>query len=204
MSRALRQQNLWPASPYARFLWLAFGLWEDIHTLTEVSKLSNQAETRLAIARHVLIDFDSLDELLKEFHEHIKKEELSKLNPQDRERLTAAFGNYHRTVQPHRKMLKDIRNNLGSHRTGMPWSKAPQSGVASQDEWGKWEQFLVSLENECDLAKWLGVFNAAQVLLNVLKDFNLDAWYSWPEDGQIRFYTPLMPPGYYPRGESSE
>ena len=204
MSRVLREQDVWPASSYARFLWLAFGLWEDIHALVDAYKASTQTETRLIIARHVLIDLDSLDELLKEFHDHIKKEELTRLKPDDQERIDSAFNSYHRTVQPRRDLLKNIRNNLGSHRTGMPWAKAPQSGVTSPNEWGRWEQFLISLENECDLTKWVEVFSAAYGLLSLLKDFNLDAWYSIPEDGQIKFYMPILSPGYYPQGQASE
>lgn len=205
MSLEARQQGPWPASSYARFLWLAFGLWKDIQELADVYKASSQAETRLVIARHTIVDFDSLDELIKEFHDHIKQEELNRLNPSDRQRLTNAFGNYHRKVQPHRELLKKIRNNLGSHRTGLPWSKAPQSGVTSADEWGKWEQLLVSLEDECDLTKWILIFNAAHELLYLLKDFNLDAWYSGgPGVGAIQFVMPLLPPGYYPTKEPSD
>jgi hypothetical protein len=152
------------------------------------------------LARHVLVDFDSLGELLREFYDHIKREELDKLSPPDAEKILSAFGDYHRAVQPYRQSLKEIRNNLGSHRTGEPWRKAPDSGVTSPEEWGKWEQYLAELEGCCDLTRWLSVLNAALELLNLLKDFNLDAWYSWPEDGNIRFYMPLLPPGYYPQG----
>lgn len=204
MSRALRQQDAWPASSYTRFLWLAFGLWEDIHALVDTYKSSSQKEARLVIARHVLIDFDSLDELLKEFHDHIKKEELTKLQSDDQNRISSGFNSYHRAVQPHRERLKDIRNNLGSHRTGKPWVKAPQSGVTASNQWGKWEQFLISLENECDLAKWLEVFDAAYGLLSLLQDYNLDAWYSIPEDGKITFSMPILPRGYYPQESSPE
>lgn len=73
MSRMLRQQDTWPASSYARFLWLAFSLWEDIHTLVDIYKSADNEETGLVISRHTLVDFDELDELLKEFLEHIKK-----------------------------------------------------------------------------------------------------------------------------------
>ncbi len=202
MSRALRQQDMWPASSYARFLWLSFGLWEDIHALVDVYKISDQKETRLVIARHAIVDFDSLDELIKEFHEHAKNEEFSRLKLDDQEKITTAFISYHRTVQPQRELLKKIRNYLGSHRTGMPWLKVPQSGVTLPDEWGKWEQLLSSLEDECDLTKWKDIFNAAYVLLNILKDFNLDAWYSWPDGEEIQFYLPILPPGYYPTKET--
>ncbi len=201
MSRVLREQDMWPASSYARFLWLAFGLWEDIHALADIYKASNQEETRLVIARHVIIDFDSLDELIGEFHEHIKSYELNKLQPDDQSKMKAAFSNYHRTVQPQRELLKKIRNNLGSHRTGIPWLKAPSSGVISPNEWGKWEQLLSSLESECDLNKWKDTFNAARELINTLKNFNLDAWYSWPDGGEIQFFMPVLPSGYYPENK---
>ena len=80
----------------------------------------------------------------------------------------------------------------------MPWIKAPQSGVESPNEWGKWEQFLVSLESECELERWREIFQAAFELMDLLQHFNLDAWYSIPEDGQIQFFMPVLPPGYYP------
>ncbi|HKZ01235.1 MAG TPA: hypothetical protein VJ180_03290 [Pyrinomonadaceae bacterium] len=204
MSRIFRQQDAWPASSYARFLWLAFGLWEDIFALVDTYKSSTQPESRLVIARHVLVDFDSLDELLKEFHDHIKKEELTKLQPDDQNRMNTAFSSYHRAIQPHRDLLKNIRNNLGSHRTGMPWVKAPQSGITTPNEWGRWEHFLISLENECDLAKWSGVFRAAYDLLIVLQDFNLAAWYRISEDGKFVSSMPVLPPGYYPIEAPSE
>ena len=167
-------------------------------------KSSTQPESRLVIARHVLVDFDSLDELLKEFHDHIKKEELTKLQPDDQNRMNTAFSSYHRAIQPHRDLLKNIRNNLGSHRTGMPWVKAPQSGITTPNEWGRWEHFLISLENECDLAKWSGVFRAAYDLLIVLQDFNLAAWYRISEDGKFVSSMPVLPPGYYPIEAPSE
>jgi hypothetical protein len=198
MSRILRQQGMWPASSYSRYLWLSFGLWEDIIELVGLYKVSMKDEARVVLARHILVDFDTLDELIKEYHDHIKKEELTKLSPEDQERMINAFDCYHRIVQPHRRLLKKIRNNLGSHRTGMPWQKAPDSGVDSSNEWGKWEQFLSSLEKECDLEKWKDIFNSAYVLLNILKNFNLDAWYKWPVDGEIQFFLPILPPGYYP------
>jgi len=199
MSKVLRQQDMWPASSYARFLWLSLGLWEDILALVDAYKTIDRKEAQLVIARHAIVDFDSLDELLKEFHDYIKSEELSRLQPEDQKKMTTAFGSYHRTVQPQRELLKKIRNNLGSHRTGMPWLKAPQSEVTSSDEWGKWEQFLSSLEDECELTKWKDTFNAAYELLKLLKDFNLDAWYSWPDGGEIQFFMPILPPGYYPK-----
>ncbi|HAE60615.1 MAG TPA: hypothetical protein DCG54_14205 [Anaerolineae bacterium] len=198
MSRIFRQQDAWPASSYARFLWLAFGLWEDIYALVNTYKSSTQLECRLVIARHVLIDFDSLDELLKEFHDHIKNEELTKLQPDDQNRMNTAFSHYHRAVQPHRELLKNVRNNLGAHRTGMPWVKASQNEITTPNEWGKWEHFLISLENECNLIKWSGVFLAAYDLLVLLQDFNLAAWYRISEDGEIMFSFPVLPPGYYP------
>lgn len=204
MSRIFRQQDAWPANSYARFLWLAFGLWEDLYALVDVYKSSTQSESRLVIARHVLSDFDSLDDLLKEFHEHIKKEELTKLMTDDQNRMNTGFGDYHRSLQPHRELLKNIRNNVGSHRTGMPWVKAQQSGITNQKQWGKWEHFLISLENECDLAKWSVVFRAAYSLLILLWDFNLAAWYSIQGDGRIIFSRPVLPPGYYPEDSSSE
>ena len=76
MIRNLRRQGPWPANSYARFLWLAIGLWEGILALADVYRSSSDDETRLVLAFHVLGDFDSLDELLREFHNHIKREEL--------------------------------------------------------------------------------------------------------------------------------
>ncbi len=199
MSRELRRQGQWPANSYARFLWLAFGLYEEIHALADVYRSSNDGETRLVLARHVLGDFDSLDELLHEFHDYIKRKELDKLSPADGKKIRSAFLDYHRAVQPSRQSLKEIRNCLGSHRTGEPWRKAPQSGVTSPEEYGKWEQYLLKLEGRCDLTQWTPVLNSARELLNLLKDFNLDRWYSFSEDAKIRFSIPLLPPGYYPR-----
>lgn len=130
-----------------------FGLSEDIDALITTFKTSTQVETKLVIAQHVLVDFDSLVELLGEFQKHIKKEELTKLKQENQEIINFAFKCYHRTVGPYRKLLKDIRNNLGAHWTDMPWVKATQSGVISRVEWSKWEQFLISLKNQCDLTK---------------------------------------------------
>lgn len=199
MSRNLRRQGPWPANSYARFLWLASGLWEEIHALANVYRSSNDDETRLVLARHVLGDFDSLDELLREFHNHIKGEELDKLSPADGAKMRSAFLHYHRAVEPSRESLKEIRNCLGSHRTGEPWRKAPKSGVTSPELWGRWEQYLSKLEGRCDLTQWEPVLNSARELLNLLKDFNLVQWYSISEDANVRFYFPVLPPGYYPR-----
>ncbi len=153
MSKILRD-DVWPANSYTRFFWLYIRLWEDILTLVDVYKVSDQKDTQLVIARHAIVDFDSLDELIKEFHEHTKSEEIKRLNQEDQKKIANAFNNYHRKVQPQRELLKKIRNNIGSHRTGKPWLIAPQSGVTSPDKWGVWEQFVSSLENECDLTKW--------------------------------------------------
>jgi hypothetical protein len=199
MSRKHRRQGQWPANPYARFLWLAFGLWEEIHALADVHRSSNDDETRLVLACHVLGDFDSLNELLREFHNHIKRKELDRLSPADGEKMRSAFLGYHRAVEPSRESLKEIRNCLASHRTGEPWRNAPKSGVKSPEEWGKWEQYLLKLEGRCDLTLWATVLNSARELLNLLKDFNLDQWYSISENANIRFYFPVLPPGYYPR-----
>ena len=74
-------------------------------------------------------------------------------------------------------------------------------GVSSSSEYGKWEQLLVSLEIECNLNEWVYTFNAAYELLNILQDFNLDAWYSWPNNEDIKFYMPILPPGFYPKNK---
>jgi hypothetical protein len=185
-------------SPYARFLWLGYGLLEDIKALADIYSSSPNEETRLVLARHVLIDFDSLNTLLREFQRYIKQDELSKLNSQHAAQMHSAFVSYNRAVQPSRKSLREIRNNFGTHRTGESQLHAPQSGVTSREEWGKWELYLTDLEQRCELNQWLPSINAAVELLNLLKDFNLDAWYSGPEDGNIRFFLPLLPPGYYP------
>jgi hypothetical protein len=202
MSGKIRRQNQWPLNSYARFLWLALGLWEDIYTLADAYK-SSTGDTRLVLARHILGDFDSLDELLGEFQKYIKREELDKLSSADREKMLSAFRDYHRAVQPSRQSLKEIRNCLSAHRTGEPWLKARTSGVTSAGEWGKWEQYLLMLEARCDLTQWVLVLNGARDLLNLLKDFNLDHWYSTSQD-EIRFYSPLLPPGYYARDASPD
>lgn len=192
MSRTQRRKGLWPMSQYAKFLWHTYGLWEDILALCEVYKHTADSDTKIIIARHFLVDFDSLDELLKEFHNHIKNNELNKLSERDVQRVKDAFIKYHRAVGPHRKKLKQIRNNFGAHRTVTPWENARKAGVTDVNEWGKWEQFLVGLESYCDLAQWIGIFNEAQALINVLKDFNLDGWYSWSDKNKIKVYVPIQ------------
>lgn len=199
MSKAHREKGLWPMSSYARYLWLVYGLWEDMLALNEAYKVAQDPEVQLVVVRHMLVDFDSLDELIKEFHGHVKRVEVGKLSDKDAELILGAFSDYHRVLEPHRSKLKQIRNNLGAHRTGMPWVKAKTSGTTDSNEWGKWEQLLVKLERHCDLSLWLDTFNAALTLIQVLKDFNLDAWYTWPEDDEVKFFMPIQPPGFYPR-----
>ena len=203
MSRTLRNQGVWPASQYARYLWLAGGLWEDILALSELWKTISDSTARLVLARHALVDFDALDELLKEFHEHVKSEEISRLSHEDANRITEAFSAYHRQVEPKRQLLKEIRNNLGSHRTGLPWERARRGPTTSADEWGKWEQYLVQLEAKCNLPDWLATLNAASELVNALREFNMDAWFSWPEGQDMRFFMPILPPGHHPRREEN-
>jgi len=202
MSRILRSQGAWPASQYARFLWLAFGLWEDIYELSGIYKSTSDKDQALVIARHLLVDFDSLDELLKEFHDHIKHNELKILSPEHQQILSDAFSNYHRALEPRREEIKEIRNNLGSHRTGLPWQKASRRNDFSPQDWGKWEGYLTNLEQQCDLHSWLDTINSARSLLETLEAFNLSAWFNIPEDGNIRFSMPILPPGYYPPRKS--
>lgn len=204
MSRLFREQDAWPATQFARFLWLAFGIWEDIITLSELHKSTSDEHQRLVVARHLLVDFDSLDELIKEFHQHIKQNELSRLQPDNAEIMKEAFTSYHRAVEPHRESLKEIRNNFGSHRTGVPWENATRKTNFSPEEWGKWEFYLIDLEKRCDLADWVQTLNAAHQLLETLSDFNLGAWYNIPKEGGIRFSMPVLSPGYYPPRTSSE
>lgn len=202
MSRAQRQENIWPANLYARYLWLLYGLWEDIYVLGEAYKRSTDDNIRIVIAQHLLVDFDSLDELIKEFQQHIKNEELSKLSAEDGEFLQAKFTEYHRVLEPRRETLKDIRNNR-AHRTGKPWEKAPKYGMDS-DTWGTWEQLLVQLESKCDLTQWVDALNAALSLISVLSDFNLDEWYSISDENTFRYFAPLYPPGYYPTADRED
>jgi hypothetical protein len=49
MSKVFRQQGMWPMSSYARFIWLSLGLWEDILTLVDVYKVSDQKDTQLVL-----------------------------------------------------------------------------------------------------------------------------------------------------------
>ncbi len=199
MSRHLRQQRIWPGNSYARFLWLGYGLAEEIQALADVYKSSNRDEVRLALARHVLGDFDSLDELLKEFHNRVKQEWLDELSPPDAGKMRSAFRDYHRAVQPHKQSLKEIRNHLAFHRTGEPWRNAPASGETLPEQWGRWEQHLLQLEARCDLTRWVPVLNSAFEILNLLKDFNLAVWFSTSESAKLRLYIPILPHGYYPR-----
>ena len=96
-------------------------------------------------------------------------------------------------MQPHRELLKKIRDNLGAHRVGIPWENARDGKFVSPNNWGEWEVFLISLEQECDLAKWINVFNGVHELLSFLRDFKLDSWYFMPKDGEIKFFMPLSP-----------
>ncbi len=197
MTTGRASEQVWPASLYARYLWLIHGLWEDIYYLIEAHRSAANHRIRTVIARHVLIDLDSLDDLIKEFHAHIKEQELAKLRMEDRQIMENLFTEYHKVLQPSREALKDIRN-LGAHRTGKPWKKAPKFGV-DPDMWGKWEQLLVSLEAKYDLSQWQHVFTAIVALVNSLANFNLDQWYSISDDGIFHPYMPVLPPGFYPR-----
>ena len=190
MSREQRQKGIWPANRYSRYLWLIGGLWEDVDALFEAYENVKGDHIRTALARHLLVDLDSLDELVGEFKSYIKKEEAQKLQADDRRRLDEAFTNYHRVLEPRRQTLRKIRNFLGAHRTGMPWKKARKSGITDPDVWGQWEQFLVELEGHCDLFQWVPEFNAVVTLFDILKDFNLDQWYEFREKGTFTFFSP--------------
>ena len=185
-------------SEYARYLWLAYGLWEDLLALNQAYKNMTDNDIKIVIVRHMLVDFDSLDTLLREFLKHIKDHELGKLNAKDTERMLDAITTYTKVVEPQRKILKEIRNNLGADRTG-PMKRAKTTGVMSSYEWGSLEHFLVDLEARCDLSQWVNIFNAALNLLIVLKDYNLDAWYSVSGDNEIEQFFPIQQPGYYPQ-----
>lgn len=194
MNREKREKGVWPGNLYASYLWLADGLWDDMCALVETYNASENDEVRMAIARHVLIDLDSLDDLIREFHGHIRKEEVNKLKAADKERLEKAFGEYFRRAQPYKSSLKDVRNHLGAHRDGILKRMKKAGSLA----WGEWEQWLVQLENNCVLSKWNGVFGAIRDLIETLTHFNLDQWFSVSEGGHLGFHLPLMPPGYYP------
>src|SRR5271157_2673250 len=112
MSRVYRQKGIWPMSEYARYLWLAYGLWEDLLALNQAYKNMTDNDIKIVIVRHMLVDFDSLDTLLREFLKHIKDHELGKLNAEGIERMLEAITTYTKVVEPRRKILKEIRNNL--------------------------------------------------------------------------------------------
>ena len=198
MSREQRQKGIWPANQFSRYLWLIGGLWEDIHVLFEAYKSLKDEHIRIVLARHLLVDLDSLDELIKEFQAYIKKEEAEKLQADDRRRLQEAFTDYHKTLELDRPTLKKIRNFSGAHRTGTPWKKAKKSGITDPNVWGKWEQFLVEIEGHCDLSQWVRALNAVVALFNILKGFNLDEWYKFTERDTFEKCGRLHPPGYYP------
>ena len=198
MSRMLRDQDAWPANQYARYLWQAFALWEDITVLAGIYSVEKDQHRKLVIARHLLVDFDSLDDLLKEFHGYVKDEELDGLDARDSQVMQASFSEYHGAVEPYRGLLKKIRNNLGAHRTAMPWRKSSTRNEFLRDEWGKWESHLTELEGKCELSSWLPAINSAHLLLKTLVDFNLDAWFNISDQSNLSFVMPVLPAGYYP------
>jgi hypothetical protein len=198
MSREQRQKDIWPANLFARYLWLISGLWDDIHALAAAYKSAPDHNVQVVIARHLLVDFDSLDELIKEFHEYVKDEAVPRLHTGDGELLKQAFTDYHRAFEPFRPKLKKIRNTFGAHRTGKPKEKAKKYWATDRNAWGEWEQFLVELEGYCDLLQWAEAFNAVVNLINIVKDVNLDEWFSVPSEGIFRYYSPLYGAEYYP------
>lgn len=200
MSRYLRQSGLWPISDYARYMWQVFSLWEDISILAELHSATKTPGSKNVLERHIIVDFDSLDELLKEFQGYIKNTEIEKLSAHDAEIINSAFIEYHREVQPTRQTQKSIRNYFGAHRTAKPWEKAKKSGINDPKTFGRWEQLLTEIEKQCELSKWIDVFNSAYKLITILKDFNLDSWYRWPdEEKEPQFFFPIHPSGYYKR-----
>lgn len=194
MSRTYRRSNTLPANQFSRFVWLLEALWEEIHDLFEIYHMLEVDNHKYVLSRHILVDFDTLDELVKELHMHNKNHVYKKLNTEDRKLLEQAFSKYHRTVEPSRNLIKSIRDNLGAHRTGMPVTKSKKSGIKDPKQWGKWEQLLVELEKKCKLDNWIDVINAFVPLMNVIRNLNIDEWYSFTENGEFRYFVPIQAP----------
>lgn len=191
MSLEQRTKDIWPANKYARYIWLMRGLWDDMAALIKAGKKIDDPHTKYVVIKHLLVDLDSMDELIKEFQDYVFKKEIKNLSEFNKTEIQKLFTSYHKNLEPKRKILKEIRNNLGAHRSGIPRQKRKSSKIAEKDAWGKYEQHVIELEKECKLKNWMKQLNTIVELINCLQNFNLDSWFSVTKKGQFHLYIPI-------------
>ena len=188
MSRHHRANNLWPADELAVQIWHLVAALEDIADLIEASKLIAAAGSRTALVKKALVELKSFDDLIGTFQRVIRTSD--RVPTKDRDVVVAALSEYHRTVEPSRELLADIRNTVGAHRRSLP-DDGQRSGFGKDFRaWGAWEHQLADLESKCTLEIWLSPINAAIALRNTVVGTGLGSWFTIGSE-DMRFYVPL-------------
>jgi hypothetical protein len=192
MSRYLRSQALWPSDKFAVHVWHMVSAMEDAADLVEASRRIDHPERKAALLKKALVELKSFDDLVSEFQATLRAQSGAQLPKTIRAHLQQALTAYHRSVEPSRRVLGDIRNTLGAHRRGLPRDTERKRFAKDFEAWGEWEQHLVDLEKQCTLERWIGVINSAIGLLNAITAQSPGSWFAVHGDG-LRLYFPLEP-----------
>ncbi|XXT21158.1 hypothetical protein WME94_06265 [Sorangium sp. So ce429] len=187
MSRHHRKLGVWPADDVARVVWHLVASLDDAVDLSEASKLVPSADVSVALIKKALVEFASFDDVVRELSQVTMKTDL----PESvRAALRDALRDYNRSIDPSRKLLRDIRNTIAAHRTSQPGPPEQKKHGSAFNSWGEWEQRMVELEAQCARERWVDPFNAAIDLRNVLGRHALGSWVS--TDGTaVTFYMPF-------------
>ena len=187
MSRQLRKQGMWPADELARSVWHLAASLEDAVDLYEASKLVKTSEASVAIIKKALVELASFNDVVGELTGAVASADLS---VDSRMALHQALRDYNRIIEPSRKLLTDIRNTIGAHRTAQPGPPEQKKHKSTFDAWGEWEQRMLELESQCTRENWVDSFNAAIELRNIVGQYALGSWFETDSAG-VKFYMPL-------------
>ena len=183
---------LTPTSEMARFLVQARELWGSIVLMGKLYSSSDSTQEKRTHSRHALVDFCSLDDIFRELNGLLEANPSPMLTAVKQTTIRDAFRTYNRSVEPVRSRARTARNMLGAHRSLAPSPKEEtKTGIAADDPWGCWEEYLEGLHRECDLVRWEPTLKEAESLLRVLNDAGLDTWFEALDDERFRIYTPI-------------
>lgn len=190
MSRHLRKQGIWPGDALARVIWQLAGALEDAADLFDASKRAESDESSLALMKKALAEFCSFDDIVGQLRSVVREVGNDKLADDLCQEILKGLRAYDVEVEPSRKLLRDIRNTIGAHRTGFPGAREAKRFGQDFSVWGAWEQHLGELENHCKRERWVEVLNAGITLRNLVTDTGVGHWYSTSGD-IITLHVPI-------------
>lgn len=133
MTRRLRHRGLWPGDLVTTYVWHILAVAEDMADLVQVARSIESLDAKRAVMKKALVDLKTFAELVDDLRTEIPGNRIT-LDDERKAAITDALSAFAQLLEPNRKMLIRIRDNLGAHRRGLPTSREKNNPRRRMDQ----------------------------------------------------------------------